>query len=395
MNILHVINYYHEGFGYQENFLAYNQKKLKHNVLIVTSDYYFPVPHYDQIMRPRLGDKKRGSGRYNENGVEIIRKKSYLYHLGPSGVLYFDLKKEIIDFLPDVIHVHGATNLFLFQIIKLQKKYHYKIFIDSHQDFIVEGYKSNIYYYLYYSIWKFLYHREGGYLNNISRFLPISRSAEEWLNVRLGVVHGKTSVSPLGVDLKSMHYSKEFDIVFREKYQIGNKIIIVNAGKQYEKKNILWIIDVAKASIDLGVQIFLVLVGNADRNYNEKILQSLSFIDSKVVLRLPFLDRKELMKVYCAADIGIWPGVPSNTIQEAMSCRVGMILPNNNIVGHLIDGNGINESMNTLKAAKFIKHLYDNKSELNDIKNKSQIIAKSLSWKNISVDLCEMYRDFP
>ena len=57
MRILHVIHYYHEGFGYQENWLAAHQIKLGHEVCVVTSDYYFPFPNYEATMAPTLGSR--------------------------------------------------------------------------------------------------------------------------------------------------------------------------------------------------------------------------------------------------------------------------------------------------------------------------------------------------
>ncbi|GAJ21945.1 unnamed protein product, partial [marine sediment metagenome] len=50
--ILHIMNYYIPGMGYQENYLPAEQKKLGLFPFIITSDRYPPIQHYDQIFAP-------------------------------------------------------------------------------------------------------------------------------------------------------------------------------------------------------------------------------------------------------------------------------------------------------------------------------------------------------
>ena len=92
MKILHVINYYHEGFGYQENWLPYWQKELGNEVLVAASDYYFPFAGYNSTMKHRLGERHVGRGLYKDNGVNIVRLKSFFDSVGSAGILYFNIK---------------------------------------------------------------------------------------------------------------------------------------------------------------------------------------------------------------------------------------------------------------------------------------------------------------
>ena len=129
MKILHVINHYHENFGYQENFLAVNQKKLGHETLIVTSDYYFPFPDYDKSVGHILGKRKIGSGVFFDKNIKIIRKKSYFQNKTNPNFVWFSLRKELFKFKPDIIHIHNPFNLFLFEIFFFQKKIGYFLFL--------------------------------------------------------------------------------------------------------------------------------------------------------------------------------------------------------------------------------------------------------------------------
>ena len=118
--ILHIINYYHEGFGYQENYLPVCQKNLGYQVKVLTSDYYFPFPDYDKSVRKILGCRKVGVGIFNDKGIDVIRKKSLFSSIFPAGILYFSVESTIKEFKPDFIHIHGATNLWLFNVVRLQ-----------------------------------------------------------------------------------------------------------------------------------------------------------------------------------------------------------------------------------------------------------------------------------
>ena len=91
-----------------------------------------------------LGSRKVGVGNFYDGQLEIVREKSIFADFLSAGILYFSVKRTIEDFEPDVVHVHGATNLWLFDVIRLQKSIGYKIFIDSHQDFIVESFRNKI-----------------------------------------------------------------------------------------------------------------------------------------------------------------------------------------------------------------------------------------------------------
>ena len=391
MKILHVINHYHENFGYQENFLAVNQKKLGHETLIVTSDYYFPFPDYDKSVGHILGKRKIGSGVFFDKNIKIIRKKSYFQNKTNPNFVWFSLRKELFKFKPDIIHIHNPFNLFLFEIFFFQKKIGYKIFIDSHHDYSVEKNKYRYLKKIYYLSWNLIYNLIYS-KKRVSKFLPITNSASRWLKEKISIQDDKIEISRLGVDLDTMNYDHNLENYFREKHNLQNKMIIVNAGKQYPEKKINEIIKIAIKANKISKDIFLVLVGSASNKYDYEILKLLSTLGENNYLRLPFLNREKLREVYCASDIGIWPGIPSNTIQEAMASKVAMILPDNDIVGHLIDGNGIfmNEKNKTIM--DFIKECLSDPNKLEKFKLKSQEIAIKYSWANIVKKLDDIYK---
>lgn len=389
MKILHVVNYYHEGFGYQENYLPKFQQRSGHEVLVLASDYYFPVPNYNDTMRHSMGDRCVGYGEFFDDNLKVVRTKSWFGSIRRPGLIYFPVGRVLAEYKPEIVHVHGATNLTIPVLCLLQKKYKYKIFVDSHQDDSVSNYTDSPVDKLYYGVWRLLYH-SFGLIKKIALFLPITKNAGEWLSKRLHISEDQMFLSPLGVDLGTMSYDKGSEVQFRSEHGIGDKLVVVNAGKQYPEKRIEWIIDVVKTARNLGANAFLVLIGNADKKYDAVLRGRLAEIEGHY-LRLPFLDREELSRVYSAADIGIWPGVPSITIQEAMACGVAMILPDDNIVGQFVKNNGLHESENIMKAAAFIHAMSMDPVKLDRLRNESVSVVKKYDWHSVSDELIRLY----
>ena len=186
MKVLHVINYYNDGLSYQENFLTHWQQRQDCEVKIVTSDYYFPFEDYQNTMYPRLGSRKRKIDITEDRGVQVIRKKSYFLSERLASLIWFRIYDVIKEFKPEVIHLHGATNLCLFELLFFKIFFKYKIFIDSHQDHMVEGKQNKKLKKLYYFPWKLIY-SVCLYTKSVNAFLPITEDAMDWLLESLGI----------------------------------------------------------------------------------------------------------------------------------------------------------------------------------------------------------------
>ena len=277
------------------------------------------------------------------------------------------------------------------QCYSFTKKMGFKIFIDSHQDFGVESYKSNLAYRLFYIFWAKVHHLLIKF-SIVDKYLPITKASQAWLAHRLKVPLKNQIISPLGTDLSLMNYSEGLESEFRKENGAENKFIIVNAGKQYEGKNILFIIEIAKQLREKGIDLLLVLVGSAPDEYDKKIIEQLGCLSSDSWVRFPLMPRTEWRKVYCAADLGIWPGIPSNTIQEAMGCGVALALPYDDSTRHLVDGNGVHIHLDDmLRSSEELVEIAKNSSRLLDMKKRSIVLAREFSWESISKDLIEIY----
>lgn len=394
MKILHLTNYFMEGFGYQENWLPYHQMQQGHDVRVVTSDRWFPLPNYKALFLPKYGDRVRGAGRVFEKGVPIFRKRAV--EIASRAVTVFPCLKDLRAFSPDVIHVHGATNFNLITVLVYTLFAEATVFVDCHQDHLVTRERSfaNRVNYL---LWRGFYRVFGG---RIAGFLPITRASRDFLTRNLGIPEDRCRISPLGVDLDDKQHSPAARKTFRRQHSLDDCRVIVNAGKQYPGKNILFILEVYRElrRLQPGEPAALVLVGEAVDSYEEQISETIAGIlaaDAQArIVRLPFLPNAELNAVYSASDLGIWPGVASNTIQEAMACGVVVALLESGITSHLIvDDDLIIADLDVPSVARRLASVLFEPERLATIKEKSDTVVRGFSWRQIAAETLEIYAE--
>jgi glycosyltransferase involved in cell wall biosynthesis len=76
-----------------------------------------------------------------------------------------------------------------------------------------------------------------------------------------------------------------------------------------------------------------------------------------------------------------------------MACSVALFLPNDNIVGQLIDGNGYHIPLTDNLMVEYLCELSYSKKLLNEMKMASvEIVENKYSWDGIASDLIELYR---
>lgn len=387
MKILHIMNYYQEEMGYQENWLPFFQEKLNNDVLIVASDKFFPFPDYDKSIKYLLGPRNVGSGYFYDRNIRIIRKKSF-FELSNRASIVFNVAKEIRAFNPDIIHVHGVTNINIFQIFAITSRQKVKIFIDSHLDYQVSNYKS-IANKIYYKFWSVFYKIYG---DKVRAFLPITLESQNFLVDKFKIDRDRTEINNLGVNTDIFYFDYNERKGLLNELNITNKTILINAGKQYEKKEIIFIIKLLKKIVNSFNKhdVVLLLLGSASGKYDRDIESEIIDVKDNVI-RIPLVPNKMLRSYYSAADIGIWPGIPSNTIQEAMACEVAVILRDNDTTSHLVENNGLSISvLNPYSVAKDIVNMMD-ENIIEECKKQSRKLALKYSWDQISRDSLSIY----
>lgn len=337
MKILHITTYYTPSFGYQENFLLHYQQTLGNHVKLIAADRFPPFKNYESIMKNYLGERIFGSKKYYDKGIEIICLKP-AFELEKYFIVGFNKKEviqEIINFNPDVIHIHAHNNPAVLQAIFYKKKYNknVKLFVDCHNDISLKGIKGvkekAIYNFFTKKIYKFFIYK------HIEKYLPVTPDSANYLVKSLNIEHRKIVLLPLGSDS---------DIFFKndaKRKEIRNMlgfqeddVIIINTGKitKYKYKNNETMI---KSFIEINKKYSkakMLLVGSIDDEIKEYI--NILIEDRKSIIFENLKKNNELSGYYSAADIAIWTS-PSNSIQDAMACELPIVIKNLENIKHL------------------------------------------------------------
>ncbi len=150
---------------------------------------------------------------------------------------------------------------------------------------------------------------------------------------------------PLAFDSASFFYSKS--VRENERARLGfnaEDLVVATAGKAYHTKRVDLLVKafdrVAEGHPNLKLVVAGMLNGSGSREVREAINDS-PFKDR--IVSLPLLKTQELNALFNASDIGCWPIMPAVTIQQAMGTGLPVVLPRNNMVGHLLreEGSGL------------------------------------------------------
>jgi len=398
MKIAHIISYFQPKLGYQEFYLAREQKKMGHKVCVITSDRYFPYPNFSITMGEILGTRYVGPGIFNEEGISVIRLPTLFEYATYNFIL--GLKKTLDNFNPDVVHAHDVSSPITMMTIALKNKFKYKVIVDCHMDYTLRS-KSKIHSVFFYlwsrnPICRWLIRRADG-------FIAVAESSRLWLSNEWGIGREKIKMIPLGAETDIFFPDDSKRKLMRDKLNIAkNEILILYAGKMHETKDI----DVLLRSFILLSQkynnIKIILIGNGSKKYMDKLYKLVEKEKiRKNVLFYPFQSKIMLPYYYNAADIGVWPGDPSITIVEAMSTGVPIIIPNSDSrystdLSHYInkDNGFVFTRGNYIELHNLLeKMIIDNELRKNMSKNSRINVVNFLSWRLVCEKTLNYYLD--
>jgi glycosyltransferase involved in cell wall biosynthesis len=394
MEIVHVMNWYIPSMGYQENFLPAEQKKLGHEVYIITSDR---VPHYtgyESNVGRLIGKRIIGTGTFNEHGVTIYRLPA-IYEVKNGGQVYLKgLYKTLAKLKPDVVQAHGAFELITLQVILYSKRLHYRIFVDDHSN-IDNFHLNTLPKKIYIQFVKLFYHF---YINRIFMFFPVSYASWDLLKRVLGISEHQLELLPLGANTVRFHKSIELRNQGRSELDLKeNEKLILTAGKLHEQKDIEYLIKAVSYVNDTVPSIKLLIIGNGTQQYMDELKGLVNNLElSKKVIFMDFAPNNDLPKYYNAGDIGVWPGNCSITVLEAVATSLPVVIPDDDLNYKILFDNQAAvgfERRNINSLAHAILELLNNSGLRNDVMdNSSKLFLETLSWKEIALKSTNIYK---
>lgn len=326
MKIVHLSDYYQPQVGYQEAFLAQAHARKGHEVHVVTSDRYYPFFNYDQAFKPMLGERILGPGVSEEDGVNVHRLPVWYERPTAGFILLKGISKLLKELKPDIVVSHGIITPNAYFSGKLKKKLKYKLIYDNHAAPFNTDLNNTPLKRLYLNLWKRTVRPK--ILRNADTIVAIGPAEQDLASDILRVHNDDIKIIPLGADTHRFSPDESLRKKTREALGLNDDtILLIHAGKITPNKNVSILLKAFHQICKEFPQTKLILIGNGPDEHIQELKTLLSELRlGDNVIWKDFVPNKDLVNYFNAADIGVWPGNPSNIIQEAIASGLPVII---------------------------------------------------------------------
>lgn len=341
MRIVLVNQYYSEKMGYADNGLAKALASLGHDVHIVTSNAqpYATAPDYATTYQPFLGPARGPAGTTQVDGVHVHR----LVEEEVRGRWRLrGLTRTMLRLQPHAVQTFSSWSLTTTQlalarpllrcVLTSSCHIHASVFPDAQADL---GPRARL-------RWTMYRATAGSVISAaISRCYAISTDAADIATRFFGIAREKVVVAPLGVDT-SLFFPEaptggEGAAALRRRVGLADDdVVCIYTGRFTRDKDPYALAGAIRKLRARGRKVSALFVGGgAAVDVGE-----LSDPGAGLV-RLDFVDFRELGAIYRAADIGVWPRQESTSQLDAAACGLPLILSDRVHTPERIDGNGV------------------------------------------------------
>ena len=316
MKILHCCfaNFYIDNYGYQENILTKHHSLQGHDVRILASTENY-------INNSQLG-YVIPSTYINENGISVTRLPyvKWLPHFIAKKLrLYSDIEKQISDFQPDIIFLHGLQFVSIVTFSQyISKNPNVKLFVDGHTDFINSAknfFSRNI---LHKIVYRWCAKKIEPYA---SCFFGVTPLRVKFFEDVYQINKNKTALLVMGVDDSVVNLAERSDIRMEVRQRLGiatDDFVLVTGGKIDARKKIHELMKVVR---DININNIKLIVFGTPSDEIKTVYDELS--KSTRIITVGWTAPDKVYDYLFAADLGVFPGTHSVLWEQA----VGVGLP--------------------------------------------------------------------
>ncbi len=333
MKIIHLVSYFQPKMGYQEYFLAAEHKKMGHEVIVVTSDRYFPFPDYENTTMPILGKRILTAGTFTEHGITVMRlpvlfeKSARVWLKG----LYDTLTK----LAPDIIISHGMYNFNSIRLayIKLPEKT--RFVIDDHmtRNLVRSGILSSISYAFFRTFFKDRIQEKAW------KIVGVYQDTVHLLTTKMGFAPDKVQWISMGSNVQDFFSDDNLRSSFRNELKISDGVTVIYTGRLNQIKKVHLLIEVLNEPEFANIKPNLLVVGGIAESYKKTWNNAMATASFPVIYHAP-VQGHELQNWFNAADIAAWPAHTTISSLDAAACGCAIICPDY-ISERIANGNGI------------------------------------------------------
>jgi len=397
MRIVHVQSYFQPGLGYQEYYLMKKQAATGHEPIMITSDRYSPYPNYDKSIKPILGPRIVGIGEFIENDVRALRLP-IMAEISAGLILIKGLIEAITSLNPDIILCHETFSPTAYVVAKNKNRIGVPIVFDNHaSDFNTDFTRT-----FSRKVYRLLMRRFilPNVCNAADAFVAIGKGERIFLAREYGISQDRIELFWLGADTDRFYFDASARNVFRKELHLSSDdILVIYAGKLESQKDLDILAEATIIAMSANDKLRLLFVGGGEDEYvnNLKKLVEQSVYKEKISFR-GMVNPDVLRGLYSAADIGVWPGNYSNTILEAMACKLAVVVPH--VVSAFSDNshltvNGASRGFtrrNKMELAAIIGELAENAAFRKVTAQKGyELIMQHYNWDSISRQFLDLF----
>lgn len=339
MRIAIVSAHYMPELGYQEIHLPRAYARLGHEVRVFST-----VAVVGLVGKVRLAKYQEGLSKDPQYGYEVLRLPAKFWK---SKAWSDDLKKEVLNYKPDVLIILGVAKIFPLSLLN-HEVYHsckvVSIYGDAKEYLDRSSFKLRMKAVLHEIGYKLikepLYKRAVKYSHRLVMNIPETndyfmgflnkKEKEEYVQKRLMLW--------LGYDPDEYFYDAAIRQEVRNELGIkDDEVAIITSTRIVRKKNLEKMISRISELRQQGKKVCYILVGFLNDDYEKELKRFIEAQPQPSIFKcFPFLKAKEINRLYCAADAGIWLKV-AISIQEAMGTGLPVILENRSSMNHLME----------------------------------------------------------
>ncbi len=324
MKILHVIDYFQPQMGYQETYLAREQIKAGHDVVVLTSNRYRQIFFQGQRQHDTLGQRTTPVGFAIENGIPVQRLPVRMEAVSRPWLK--GLEAKIIELAPDAIHVHGLVSLTAWRVARLKRRQpglaQTTLLVDDHMYPEVSNTPLR-------KIYPVLRPTLIASIRTAADWLVgVSSATRDFMAANYGLPPDEIRVIPLGVDADLFRPDLAARTRVRQQFGFADSdFVCISTGKIAPRKQIeVLVAAVGQLAADFP-QIRLLLVGYADPAYRAQLENQITSLGlQNRVNWQPALSQDQLPAYFNAADAAIWPAEHSISFLEAMACGLPILV---------------------------------------------------------------------
>lgn len=397
MRIIHISDHFQPWMGYQETYLAKEQTRMGHDLLVITANRYGRRPG------AILGTREAVTGFSEEDGIKVLRLP-ITFEL-PTNWAYPWLQNligSIQDFTPDIVHCHGILSFSNIRASLGKKKMGYGLVVDNHTSFfnVFNPDETRFKRSLKKIFYKGVAQTFGRILaRQVDALVAIGEPEKDFAKWLFGSLAPEDiPIIRLGADHVRFRYLPEArERIRAEMGWSTDQIVLGHAGTISSNKGIDTLLEaLTLLPLEQKRRICIHLVGKISDKYLPRLeAQSAELgLDSNLFYS-HFIPPEDLSAMMSAWDIAVWAGDITNTALEAMAVGRPLITSRTPYTEYIIEQYkggmliGRNDTGALVNAISIL--IEDEALRLQLGKNARYTIEHDLNWEKISTEFIKIY----